>query len=105
LTSKQQRLTQLLKAYIRITSTPLPTLIDTGASVCVILENLAKKLRLKIEANNRTKVISLEGGSKFIVIGLISNASIAIQNLCTLGPLYVMKETESVVILETDWID
>ena len=102
---KQQRSTQPLKAYIRIAGTPLPTLIDTGASVCVILEDLAKKLRLRIEPNDGTKVAPLEGESKVKVIGLIPNAPIAVQNLRTPGLLYVMGRTESVVILGTDWID
>jgi len=83
----------------------LPTLIDTGASVCVISEDLAKKLRLRIEPNNRTKVALLGGRSKVKVIGLIPNALIAVQNLHTPGPLYVMRGTESVVILGTDWMD
>ncbi len=99
---KQQRSTQPLKAYIRIAGTPLPTLIDIRASVCVISEDLAKKLRLRIEPNDGTKVASLGGGSKIKVIGLILNAPIAVQNLRTLGPLYVMGGTESVVILGTD---
>ena len=67
-----------MKAYIRIAGIPLFTLIDTGALVCVISEILAKKLRLKIEVNDRIKVASLEGGSKVKVIGLIPNALIAI---------------------------
>src|SRR6266540_5799231 len=102
---KQQRSTQPLKAYIRIAGTPLPTLIDIRASVCVISEDLAKKLRLRIEPNDGTKVASLGGGSKIKVIGLILNAPIAVQNLRTLGPLYVMGGIESVVILGTDWMD
>src|SRR6266498_3142815 len=102
---KQQRSIQPLKAYIRIAGTLLPTLIDTGTSVCVISEDLAKKLRLRIKPNDRTKVAPLGGGSKIKVIGLIPNAPIAVQNLRTLGPLYVMGGTESVIILDTDWMD
>src|SRR6266498_3608405 len=102
---KQQRLMQLLKAYIRIAGTPLPTLIDIGASICVISEDLVKKLRLRIEPNDGTKVVPLGGESKVKVIGLILNAPIAVQNLRTPGPLYVIGGTESVVILGTDWID
>ncbi len=83
----------------------MPTLIDIGASVCVISEDLAKKLRLRIEPNDGTKIVSLRGGSKVKVIGLIPNVPIAVQNLCTSGPLYVMGGTESVVILGTDWMD
>ena len=94
-----------MKAYIRIAETSLPIFIDTRVSVCIISEDLAKKLRLKIEANDEIKVAPLEGKSKIKIIGLIPNALIAVQNLCTLGPLYVMGGTESVVILETDWMD
>src|SRR6266540_4297409 len=105
LTPKQQRSTQPLKAYIRIAGTSLLMLIDTGASVYVISKDLAKKLRLRIEPNNRTKVAPLGGGSKVKVIGLIPNALIAVQNFRTPGPLYVMGGTKSVVILGTDWMD
>ena len=83
----------------------MPTLIDTGASVCIISKDLAKKLKLRIEPNDGTKVASLGKGSKVKVIGLIPNAPIAVQNFCTSGPLYVMGGTESVVILGTDWMD
>jgi len=69
---------QLLKIYIRIAGTPLPTLIDTGISVYVISEDLAKKLRLKIEVNDRIKVALLGRRSKVKVIGLIPNAPIAV---------------------------
>ena len=105
LTPKQQRSTQPLKAYIRIAGTSLLTLIDTGTLVCIILENLAKKLRLRIEPNDGTKVVPLGGESKVKVIGLIPNAPIAVQNLCTSELLYVIGGTESVIILGTDWMD
>jgi len=91
-----------LKAYIRIAETSLSTLIDIGVSVYVISEDLIKKLRLKIEANDGIKIASLGGRSKVRVIGFISNALIAMQNLCMLGLLYVIRDTESVVILGTD---
>jgi len=47
-------------------------------SVYVILKNLAEKLRLKIEANDGTKVILLKEKSKVKVIGLIPNTLIAV---------------------------
>jgi len=82
-----------LKAYIRIAGIPLPILIDTEASVCVISEDLAKKLRLKIEANNETKVTPLRGRSKVKIIGFIPNMLIAVQNLCRSELLYVIEGT------------
>ncbi len=51
-----------MKVYIRIVGTLLLTLIDIEALVCIISEDLAKKLRLKIKANDRTKIVSLGGG-------------------------------------------
>ena len=81
------------------------TLIDIRASVYVISKDLAKKLKLRIELNDGTKVALLGRGSKVKVIGLIPNASIAVQNLRTSELLHVMEGTESVVILGTDWID
>jgi len=50
-----------LKAYIRIAGISLPTLIDIGASVCVISEDLVRKLELKIEVNDGIKVAPLGG--------------------------------------------
>ncbi len=78
LTPKQQRSIQLLKTYIRIARTSLPILIDIGISIYVILKDLTKKLRLKIKANDGTKVTLLGRGSKVRVIGLILNALIAV---------------------------
>jgi len=91
-----------LKAYIEIVKISLLTLINIRVSVCIIFKDFIKKLKLKIEANNKTKVASLEGGSKVKIIDLIPNASIAVQNLCILESLYIMKETKLVIILETD---
>ena len=105
LTSKQQRLIQLLKVYIRIAGILLSTLINIRASIYIISEDLVKKLKLKIEANNETKVAPLEEWSKVKIIGLILNAPIAVQNLRILESLYVMEGTESVIILKTDWMD
>ncbi len=69
---------QLLKAYIKIVGIPLPILINTGVSVCIISGDLIKKLKLKIEANDETKMASLEGGSKIKVMDLILNVSIVV---------------------------
>ena len=91
-----------MKAYIRIARIPLSTLIDTGASIYVISEDLAKKLRLKIKANDGTKIVSLGGKSKVKVISFISNTSIAVQNLRTSGPLYIIGGMESVIIFGID---
>ncbi len=43
LTSRETRITQVLKAYIKLKDTPLPVLLDTGASVSAISKNLAQK--------------------------------------------------------------
>jgi len=50
---------QPLKTYIKIAKTPLPTLIDTETLVYIISEDLARKLKLKIEVNDETKVTLL----------------------------------------------
>ncbi len=102
---KQQRLLQPLKIYIKIAGTSLSILINIEASVYVISKDLIKKFKLKVEANDRIKVAPLGRESKVKIIGLISNVPIAIQNLCISRLLYVMGETESIVILKTDWID
>ena len=94
-----------MKVYIRIVETFLPTFINTRASVCVISEDLVRKLKLKIEANDIIKVVLLEGENKVKVIGFIPNTPIAIQNFRTSDPLYVMEGTESMIILGTNWID
>jgi len=94
-----------LKIYIKIAGTSLSILINIEASVYVISKDLIKKFKLKVEANDRIKVAPLGRESKVKIIGLISNVPIAIQNLCISRLLYVMGETESIVILKTDWID
>ncbi len=58
--------------------TSLSTLINTGASVYIIFENLVKKLKLKVKTNNKIKVVSLEERSKVKIIGLIPNILIAV---------------------------
>ncbi len=105
MTSKQQKSSQLLKAYIRIAETHLSTLINIEVSVYIILKDFTKKFKLKIKANDRIKVALLKGKSKVKVIGLIPNAPITVQNPCTLELLYVIKGTESVVIFGINWID
>ncbi len=76
-----------------------------GALICVISEDLNKKFKLKIEVNDGIKVASLGGENKIKVIGLISNTFIAVQNLHTSELLYIIGETELVIILKTDWMD
>ncbi len=56
----------------------LLTLIDIGASVYIISKDLVKKFRLKIKANDRTKIALLGGESKVKVIDFISNTLIAV---------------------------
>jgi len=41
LLSKETHTTQALKAYIKLKGTPLPVLLDTGASVSAISKDLA----------------------------------------------------------------
>jgi len=69
------------------------------------LKDLVKKFRLKVKANDRTKIVLLKKKSKIKVIGLISNKLIAIQYLYILGSLYVIIKIELIVIFETDWIN
>ncbi len=59
LTSRETRTIQALKVYIKLKGIPLPVLLDIGASVLAISKDLVKKLQLKVEANNRTRVLSL----------------------------------------------
>src|SRR6266540_1450643 len=67
----KRRTTQALKAYIKLKGTPLPVLLDTGASVSAISKDLAQKLQLKVEANDGTRVSPLGGNPKVKVIGLV----------------------------------
>ncbi len=67
-----------MKAYIRIARIPLPTLIDMKALICIILKDLFRKLKLKIEANDGTRVILLGRRSKVKIIGFIFNALIIV---------------------------
>ncbi len=94
-----------MKTYIRIAGISLSTLIDIRVLICIISENLTRKLKLRIEANDRIKVTLLEERNKIKVIDLIPNVLITIQNLHILELLYVIGGMESVIILETDWMN
>jgi len=90
---------------VRIAKTSLSILINTKVLVYIISKNLAKKLRLKVKANDETKVVSLGEKSKVKIIGFISNVLIAVQYFRISRSLYIIGETKSVIILRTDWID
>ncbi len=105
LTPRETRTTQALKAYIKLKGTPLPVLLDTGASVSAILKDLAQKLQLKVEANDGTRVSPLGGNPKVKVISLVREAPLSVQHIRMLGTLYVVEGTETILILETDWFD
>src|SRR6266498_5462862 len=105
LTPRETRITQALKAYIKLKGTPLPVLLDTGASVSAILKDLAHKLQLKVEANDGMRVSPLERNPKVKVIGLVREAPLSIQHIRTPETLYVVEGTETILILGTDWFD
>ena len=105
LTPRETRTTQALKAYIKLKGTPLPVLLDTGASVSAISKDLAQKLQLKVEANDGTRVSPLGGNPKVKVIGLVREAPLSVQHVRTPGTLYVVEGTETILILGTDWFD
>ncbi len=85
--------------------TPLPVLLDTGASVSAISKDLAQKLQLKVEANDGTRVSPLGENPKVKVIGLVREAPLSVQHIRTPGTLYVVEGTETILILGTDWFD
>ncbi len=105
LTLRETRTTQVLKAYIKLKGTPLPVLLDTGASVSAISKDLAQKLQLKVEANDGTRVSPLGGNSKVRVVGLVKEAPLSVQHIRTSGTLYVLEGTKTILILGTDWFD
>ena len=102
LTSRETRITQALKAYIKLKGTSLSVLLDTRASVSTISKDLAQKFQLKIEANDGTKVSSLRENPKVKVIGFVKEVSLSVQHVRTPGTLYVVEGTETILILETD---
>ena len=102
LTSRETRIIQALKAYIKLKGTSLSVLLDTGALVLAISKDLAQKLQLKVEANDGTRVSPLGGNSKVKVISLVREASLSVQYIRISGTLYVVEDTETILILETD---
>ena len=78
LTPRDTCITQVLKVYIKLKSTPLPVLLDTGALVSAISKDLAQKLQLKIEANDETRVLPLGGNPKVKVVGLVKEAPLSV---------------------------
>src|SRR6266542_3575877 len=105
LTPQETRTTQALKAYIKLKGTPLPVLLDTGASISAISKDLAQKLQLKVKANDEIRVLPLGGNPKVKVIGLVREAPLSVQHIRTPGTLYVVEGTEIILILGTDWFD
>ena len=85
--------------------TPLPVLLNIGVSVSAISKNLAQKLQLKVEANNGTRVSPLEGNPKVKIVGLVKKAPLSVQHIRTSRTLYVVEDTETILILGTDWFD
>src|SRR6266540_3913956 len=105
LTFRETCTIQALKAYIKLKGIPLPVLLDTEASVSVISNDLAQKLQLKVEANDGIRVSPLGENPKVKVIGLVQEAPLSVQHIRTLGTLYVVEGTETILILETDWFN
>ena len=85
--------------------TPIPVLLDTRASVSAILKDLAQKFQLKVEANDGTRILPLEGNLKVKVVGLVREASLLVQHIRTPEILYVVERTKTNLILGTDWFD
>ncbi len=102
LTLRETRITQALKAYIKLKRTSLLILLDTGASVSAISKDLAQKLQLKIKANDGTRVLSLGENPKVKVVGLVREAFLSVQHIRISETLYVVEGTETILILKTD---
>ena len=105
LTPRETRITQALKAYIKLKGIPLPVLLNTGILVLAIFKNLAQKLQLKVEANDGTRVSPLGENPKVKVVGLVKEVSLSIQHIKTSETLYVVEGAKTILILETDWFD
>ncbi len=78
LTLRETCITQALKTYIKLKGTPLSVLLDTGVSVSAIFKDLAQKLQLKVEANDRTRVSLLGGNPKVKVVGLVKKTPLSV---------------------------
>ena len=102
---QETRITQALKAYIKLKGTPLPVLLNTGVSVSAISKDLVQKLQLKVEANDGTRVSLLGRNPKVKVVGLVKEAPLSVQHIRTLETLYIIEGTKTILILGTDWFD
>ena len=58
-----------------------------------------------MKANDKIRVLLLGGNPKIKVVGLIRKASLLVQHIRILEILYVIKDTETILILDTDWFD
>ncbi len=105
LTPKETHITQVLKAYIKLKGTSLSVLLNIGVSVSAISNDLVQKLQLKVKVNDGTRVSPLGGNPKIKVTGLIRKASLSVQYIRILETLYVVKDTETILILGIDWFD
>jgi len=83
----------------------LPVLLDIEVSVLAIFKDLAQKLQLKVEANDRIRVLPLGGNLKVKVVGLVKKAPLSVQHIKTSGTLYIVERTKTILILRTDWFN
>ena len=102
LISKEKCLIQSLKIYIKVIGVSLSILINTKVLVYVILKDLIWKLKFKIKLNDRIRIVLLKERNKIKVIDFILNILIAVQHLQISGSLYIIKDIDSIIILEMD---
>ncbi len=60
---------------------------------------------MKVKANDGTWVSPLERNPKVKVVGLVKEVPLSVQYIRIPGILYVIEDTKTILILETDWFD
>ena len=60
---------------------------------------------MKVKANDGTRVSPLGGNPKVKVVGLVKETPLSVQYIRIPETLYVVEDTEIILILGTDWFN
>jgi hypothetical protein len=96
-------LTSAAKCYIRIKRNPVAAVLDSGAAVSIITNDLRKRLGLKITRPSKT-VITIANGTHQRALGEVENVGIAVQNLLIPMTVTVIESMEENLLLGTDFL-
>src|SRR5262249_54856412 len=100
---KIEPITAAAKCYVCIKRNPIISILNFGAAVSIITNDLRKRLRLKITQPSKTIVIIADGTHQR-ALGEIENVGIAIQDLFIPLTITVIESIKENLLLEIDFL-